>query len=394
MAQIIDGPYDPGSTGEGIKSGIQALMNHHIERKLQKKQYDSQYKVAKALGLPNAEGLAHADPKIFEQLIKRGPSQSSGNNQAFNDYLNGSSQQDQSSPMQELQNGPMQGEQPEQQGQMPEQQMNNQQPQNDAVAKALQALDSPEAQRELGPEGVENLRKILGGQSGQGQQLGGQQAQRSDNEQQLYERALAGSNSESRAILKEVRSSRQDSNALNVKLAPLDEKYAERVQNRAEIADEIEPILDNIEQILKKGPYSSKNPEGFNTGFIESLSPVGLLKNSTTQDLNNLINALITKQATLESQGKGSDLLRNMIKDGKLSLAQKPTSLNNTFERLKKSNEEDQKKAETLQGILQRNEGKSVGNLREKVKKQLNAPVLIDDAGQKWKMINGKPVRA
>lgn len=393
MVTVVNGPQNPGL--EEIKSGIHGLINHHVQKKAKQQSYENQFKVAKALGLPNPEGLAHADASQFEQIIKR--QQSSGAqhlNPAFNDYLNGGQEQ-QGDEMQQLMNGPQQQQQmqPQEQQEGQPQQTQQYSPQDQKkIQKAIEALDMPEAEKILGPEGVEHMRKVLGGQLQQpGQQLGG----KPNNEQQLYERAVAGANSHQLSVLKEIKSSREGGHTLNVKLSPIDEKYAERVESRAEVADEIEPILNDIGSILKKGPYDSKkNPEGYNTGLIESYSPISLLKNSTTQDLNNLMNALITKQSTLESQGKGSDLLRNMIKDGKLSLGQTPKSLQNTYERLVKANKEDQDKAKTLEGIISQNEGKSVSNLRDKVKKQLNAPLLIDDAGQKWKMVNGKPVRA
>lgn len=58
------------STGDALSGSLQALINHKTEKMLKKNEYEKTVKGLKALGIDNAEGLAHLDPKLLEQVVK------------------------------------------------------------------------------------------------------------------------------------------------------------------------------------------------------------------------------------------------------------------------------------------------------------------------------------
>lgn len=114
------------------------------------------------------------------------------------------------------------------------------------------------------------------------------------------------------------------------KLSKADEKFDTKVVNDVETAQDIVGLLDSIDEIIDRGDF------GYGGGA--SLVPNALLStvyNEDTQALNNLFNALIVKQSAAESQGRGSDLLRKMIAEGKLSLGQHPEVMKFVSKRLR-----------------------------------------------------------
>jgi hypothetical protein len=127
------------------------------------------------------------------------------------------------------------------------------------------------------------------------------------------------------------------------KLNPADQKFDTKVVNDVEPAAEIIDILDQIDEVLGREQYSygaltDWAPQSLK-GATQNLfgTPEG---KADTLLLDNLMNALLTKQTLAESQGqRGSDLLRNMIRAGKLNLGQPPEVLRDISKRLRKDKE-------------------------------------------------------
>ncbi len=119
---------------------------------------------------------------------------------------------------------------------------------------------------------------------------------------------------------------------VNVKLSPENQAFIKKSQTAAEYADEITPLLDEVEDILSRGQFET----GTYSALKASINPA--LLEGDTQLLHNTLQNILTKQTSAESQGqgRGSDLLRKMIAEGKLSLGQSPENLESVIKRLRK----------------------------------------------------------
>jgi hypothetical protein len=111
-----------------------------------------------------------------------------------------------------------------------------------------------------------------------------------------------------------------------------------------QFTNEVDDILDEIEKVLARNKYQ--------TGFLtQKWIDAGLLHNVTpdTARLANLFSRLLAKQQSAESQGqRGSNMLRQTIKEGKLSLAQPKSVLKDTFNDIRRGNKAERTEIEAI----------------------------------------------
>lgn len=117
--------FDPGSEigsglGNILSQGLQGLAQSKMQQLQRQHEYRSNLAGLQALGVPNAEGLAHFNPKQIDTILKQHQS-SNDWSRRLNEYLGGSQQQPQQQ-MQPQEQQSMQSIQPQQPGmQQPQQ---------------------------------------------------------------------------------------------------------------------------------------------------------------------------------------------------------------------------------------------------------------------------------
>jgi len=123
--------------------------------------------------------------------------------------------------------------------------------------------------------------------------------------------------------------------AAEQKLPPTDKKFLENLESKVEFADELLPIIDEIQDLLDEGEYT--------TGIIASYTPNSILGKfpfgKNTQELDNRLSKLLAKYTQAEGKGRGSDLMRKLIKEGKLGIGQKPEVIQGALDQLRNEQE-------------------------------------------------------
>ncbi len=159
MAQILQG-NDLGQRigaglGGGISEGLQQLAHEKMTRIAEKNRYERNLSGLKALGVPNAEQLAHFDEHSLQQIVKN--------------KLQEPSEQAYAQSLQSLR-----GEQPQPvQRQEAQSALQSIAPEQRQLIE--QYLNSPEGQQSGSPEEIQKLREALAMPSGQQGQPAGQE---------------------------------------------------------------------------------------------------------------------------------------------------------------------------------------------------------------------------
>jgi len=114
------------------------------------------------------------------------------------------------------------------------------------------------------------------------------------------------------------------------KLTPAQDRWVKHVENQAILVTEMKPILDDIKEIIARNNYDT----GFVSALTGDLDPSLLTGDS--QLLYHRFNALLSKQMAAETTGRGSDLLRGVIKAGKLNLGLEPENIKTLISNLER----------------------------------------------------------
>lgn len=134
--------------------------------------------------------------------------------------------------------------------------------------------------------------------------------------------------------------------------------FKEELRKDIEFGTDIKRVLDNIEQSLGRGAK---------TGLIAANSPNFLLDEETQGIRRNLAD-LVTLSSQAKGQGRGSDLLRKMIKEGKISLDMDPAAIKNAIGEMRSALNFDESVLESADEIIQKNNGKEPKDLFKKAR--------------------------
>lgn len=146
--------------------------------------------------------------------------------------------------------------------------------------------------------------------------------------------------------------------------------YNEKLSQELNNTSKIDKILDEIEPLLKKvGPLD--------TGVIGSLRTGGW-KSKVAQRLDQEFSRLVVLESKLQGQGRGSDLLRKMVKEGKFSLYQDPEVMKDNLRQLREENQAVRDQAQVRRKIIKEHGGEQPEDLSDLVQQELQKSQFSD----------------
>lgn len=158
-----------------------------------------------------------------------------------------------------------------------------------------------------------------------------------------------------------------------------DQQFGLDLSKRIDYAPKILRGLDEIDKLVEK--------KDIQWGLIASKAPVSQL-NDNTKKLVNKFAQVLAQQVQSAGQGRGSDLLRNIIKEGKFTLEQGPSVWRDVSAGLREDTEYDEKLYKARHDILKEYGGKPPAELayltRERVANQTQQEGAHKQSLQNW----------
>lgn len=358
--------------GQGVNATLERLIHEKARKIEEKHDYERNLQFLKGINHPNAEQVAHGSNEQIIQLLKGKPAGTTVN---VGMGGNGVSRFDE---LIANRNG-MGQNQPEQQGQeqlAPDQENPPQEvyARPDVQQALRDYMSRPEIQEQYG---IENLNKVNAKLEQYAQQAQQQsptqelmaQGQQEAPEDNYYEQLFAAASNpfelNKAKALRDVGTGGKGGK--EVKLTPQNDRFVKKAESDVEFAEEVLPLLDEVEEIVARGKYKHGASEVLKSKIDPSLLT------GDTQTLHNTLQNILTIQSNAASrgQGRGSDLLRKMIAEGKLGIGQEPKTLRHRLDAIKKDVLKKKHAASVLAEIEE--SGKIPVNLADKVRSRVTA---------------------
>lgn len=336
------------TSSDKLASGVKKLVERKLEAFEEKHDYERNLRLLKNLKEPDAERLAHLPRNLLEQHL--GNTLTSGNNR-FQDILMGNVSQEQTP----YENNAVQAQSGDQSPSIQDQ---------DAL---LSYLQTPQGQQEYTPEQAQTIKQgIAQDRQKSANPVQNMQATASPAQQQLSEAEKLILASGSPLQLNQAKAINELRSGKAAKLSPQNDRFIKHAETDVEFADEVLPLLDEVEEIVARGQYKRGPAEVLKAKIDPSLLT------GDTQALHNTLQNLLTKQAAAETKGgRGSDLLRKMVAEGKLSIGQEPATLEKRLDAIRKDVIKKKHTASVAADIQE--SGKVPINLAEKVRSTVKA---------------------
>lgn len=367
---------DLGSAiGNGLSSGIQNLANAKLQKITQQHEYGKKVRGLEALGIKDADKLAHLDDETLQLVMKEKIQEPSRQaySQSLSSLLGGDQQKI-----------------PNQQNDIPDEIRNITPEQKQELSRYLV---SPEAAEQYKPEELEKIAKYLTTGEGLKPQQTNKPSSGGLNEKQATDLAKIGLDVRK---MEETKKEHQEKAAtekqkiINEQNAP----YVGMLNKGVALADEIEPILDQMNSLIAGGKVANSAEGAFKPK---------LLQNAETQEFESLGDKL----ATLEAQNSGvaTNFKINFARRFKPNLADKPQAQLAKIENIRKRVNEIRLRNKIKDEIISENDEQQPPNIQSKINDRLetlkktppevpegarNKDRYQDDFGQTWQYIDGK----
>jgi len=147
-------------------------------------------------------------------------------------------------------------------------------------------------------------------------------------------------------------------------------KFNEDLDKELLNVTKVDKVLDEVESLLDKVGY-------FDTGLIGSSKPK-TLRSNVAQRLDQEFNKLIVLESKIQGQGRGSDLLRRMVKEGKFSLEQSPEVMRENLRELRGVNQSVRDLGEARKRVLKQAGGEQPEDLSSLVLQEVEKNEFSD----------------